>query len=471
MQGVFWATGAVAAFHLAYEFPTLSWLMIGYFAGLVQLTRVGGTRATFYLGLGVGLLTVAPQLVCFWTIFGVSAIVLWCILAFWVALFVVLARFCLNSFSFFWGTCALPFLWTGLEYFRSELYYLRFSWLNGGYAFAETAGSPLFHWLGMYGTGFLLMTVAVVICRLRLKQGALWVLRFGLLLLVGLFLYSYFQDTEPTARRVKVAGIQLEFPTEVEVITALDQLIQTAPDAELLVLSEYTFDGPIPAGVKNWCRKYQCFLVAGGKDPAPAGNFYDTAFVVGPSGEIVFRQVKSVPIQFFKDGLPAIEQRLWESPWGKIGLCVCYDLSYTRVTDRLIRMGAEALIVPTMDVVDWGRHQHELHARVAPVRSAEYRVPIFRVASSGISQWTDAEGRVRAQGRYPGQKDIVQGTLELAGPGSVPFDRWPGLFSSAVSGLVLAWCILRCTLVGRVPPRGVLGEAKNPSHPKEGAAT
>ena len=79
-------------------------------------------------------------------------------------------------------------------------------------------------------------------------------------------------------------------------------------------------------------------------------NFYDTAFVVGTNGEVVFKQVKSVPIQFFKDGLPAKEQTVWNSPWGKIGFCVCYDLSYTRVTDELVRQGAQLLIVPTMDV-------------------------------------------------------------------------------------------------------------------------
>src|SRR4029077_6618928 len=114
------------------------------------------------------------------------------------------------------------------------------------------------------------------------------------------------------------------------------------------------------------------------------------------------RQVKAVPIQFFKDGLPATEQKLWDSPWGKLGICVCYDLSYSRVTDNLIRLGAQALIVPTMDVVDWGEGQHELHARVAPVRAAEYGLPIFRLASSGISQAVDRTGNVLAKAPCPG---------------------------------------------------------------------
>src|SRR5690606_28360859 len=95
------------------------------------------------------------------------------------------------------------------------------------------------------------------------------------------------------------------------------------------------------------------YLVVGGKQPE-GDNYFNTAFVIGPGGEIEFQQAKSVPIQFFNDGLPAREQQLWDSPWGKIGLCVCYDLSYRRVVDNLVRQGAAAIIVPTMDVVGWG---------------------------------------------------------------------------------------------------------------------
>ena len=63
------------------------------------------------------------------------------------ALFVALARLCLGRFGPKWGWLLIPFVWTGLEYFRSELYYLRFSWLNAGYAFA---GAP---WQGALEAG------------------------------------------------------------------------------------------------------------------------------------------------------------------------------------------------------------------------------------------------------------------------------------------------------------------------------
>ena len=235
----------------------------------------------------------------------------------------------------------------------------------------------------------------------------------------------------------------MEFPSDAEVVSSLNHLLRVEPQADLLVLSEYTFDGPVPDKIAGGCRDHERYLVVGGKDPAPKSNFYDTAFVIGPTGEIIFRQVKSVPIQFFKDGLPAREQRLWDSPWGKIGLCICYDLSYARVTDRLVRLGAQAMIVPTMDVVDWGRREHELHARVAPIRSAEYGIPIFRVASSGISQWTDRSGRVMAAAPFPGQQKIIGGRLALASAGSLPWDRWLAPFATGVTGSVILWSLCR----------------------------
>jgi apolipoprotein N-acyltransferase len=396
----------------------------------------------------VGLTVAAGQLTCFWSIFGASAIALWAILAFWTGLFVTVTRLVLLRFGPMVGGCLVPFLWTGLEYFRSELYYLRFSWLNVGYTFSGGPPMPLYRSFGIYGIGFLAISLALLLVSSRAK-GKTFLVRlcfFGLAILLGTAWSEFQKQDRPKATPVKVAGIQLEFPTTGDAIAGLNGLVKSRPEADLLVLSEYTFDGPVPDEIKRWCRDHKKYLVVGGKDPAPNSNFYDTAFVIGPTGEIVFRQTKAIPIQFFKDGLPATEQRLWESPWGKIGICICYDLSYTRVTDRLIGLGAQALIVPTMDMVDWGAREHQLHARVAPVRSAEYGIPIVRVASSGISQYTDANGKVLAQAGFPGQAQTIYGKLLLANPGSLPFDRWLAPISTAVTALVVLWWLAKATI-------------------------
>jgi apolipoprotein N-acyltransferase len=235
----------------------------------------------------------------------------------------------------------------------------------------------------------------------------------------------------------------MEFPSESVLPKALNNALKKNPNAQIFVLSEYTLHGPVPDSLKQWCREHSRYLVVGGEDPVGADNYYDTAFVVGTNGDIVFKQAKCVPIQFFKDGLPAQKQELWDSPWGKIGICICYDLSYTRVTDALVKQGAQLLIVPTMDVADWGRHEHELHALVAPVRAAEYGIPIFQLASSGISQAVDHNGHVVAETSFPGSGEIISAKLRLPAKGSLPLDRFLAPFCVAVTAAVL---ILLATL-------------------------
>jgi apolipoprotein N-acyltransferase len=427
--------GAVSAFHLAYFLRPLSPFILVYLFCLVQLARVQRKRLAFYGGLAVGFLCAAPQLNCFWVLFGPSAIALWFVLAFWIGLFVLLIHLCAKLFGTKWAVVLTPFVWTGLEYFRSELYYLRFSWLNIGYAFSPNLPLPALGLIGMYGVAFLSVAAVSFFSILRALPRTVFVfVAMAAFVLIPGREVEWRHDS--TGQNLLVAGMQMEFPSDAEAVRGLDGLLERFPDTQLFVLSEYTFMAPVPDKVKAWCREHQRYLIIGAEDPAP-NNFFDTAFVIGPSGEIIFRQAKSVPVQFMKDGLPAKEQHLWESPWGKIGICICYDLSYTRVTDRLVRLGAKAIINPTMDVTDWGRREHELHARVAPMRSAEYQIPIFRTASSGISQLTDRAGRVIASAPFPGQQAVVNGIIALGEPGRLPGDRILAPLCVAITGLVV----------------------------------
>jgi len=237
-----------------------------------------------------------------------------------------------------------------------------------------------------------------------------------------------------------VVGIQMESPRGDEVRAALDGALQDHPDLDMIVLSEYCFDGPIPPTVTGWCADHQKHLIAGGKELlGPSGQFIDTVFVVSPAGEVVFQQGKAVPIQFFNDGLPARGQKVWKSPWGNIGIAICYDLSYARVIDRLVELDAQALIIPAMDAEDWGEHEHRLHGKVAPVRAREYGIPIFRLASSGISQLVDRNGRVTATAPYPGPGERLTGRLQLGTAGRLPIDRYLALPAVIAVATLIAW--------------------------------
>lgn len=435
---------ALGGFQLAYTVPGAG-ICIGMFAyALVQLARCPTPRQSFYWGLGTALACYAPQLGFFWAIFGPKASVLWLVLSFWIALFTCLSHLFLKRFKTF-GWVLIPFLWTAVEYFRSELYYFRFSWLNLAYPFSESLlseGPPdALGWLGMYGWGFAIVTL---VCGVSVFTGR----RRGFAGLTALFVFLglvhwgvTIQVKVDPRKVVQVGGIQLEFPHEKDVIEHLDRFVARNPTVQLIVLSELTFlDSPPPA-IIEWCQANNRHLIAGGKDFIDSKKFYNTAFVISPSGEIVFKQAKRVPVQMMDDGTPALEQRLWHSPWGKIGIAICYDLSYRRVIDELVRQGAEALIIPTMDVIEWGSWQHQLHARVAPIRAVEYRLDVFRVCSSGISQRVDLNGIVGDRGGFPGQGETLQGRM-LLGRGRLPQDYWLAPLALIISSLAILGLIL-----------------------------
>ena len=100
-----------------------------------------------------------------------------------------------------------PFLWTGLEYFRSELYYLRFSWLNPGYAFSWSNGLPRVTWLGVYGIGFALMAASSAISVLPARR-SLFAGLAGLGMLALVTNLSRARSESPVGREFRVAGMQ-----------------------------------------------------------------------------------------------------------------------------------------------------------------------------------------------------------------------------------------------------------------------
>lgn len=467
------ALGAVASFHLGFTFAPLCWLVLAYLGCLFALRRVATARQAFYFGLAVGLGVFVPQMTFLWGIFGPAAAPLWLILAFFHGVFLLMLNRVEVRLGPKWAVWLAPVLWCGIEYFRSEVWWLRFAWFTAGSIVRTLPGDLLLSSFGVYGVGAVAMLLVVLpVAVLRPRRPLLNIGTTALVSFVLFLLLVPMPSNLPKVTKLKVAGIQLEFPGPPEILIALDRVAKAHPEAELLMLSEYTFDGPVPDSVKAWCQRNRKWLVAGGKLPvaeterglpgrsasaatngldnskAPTADgaaaarmaarrplsepsagdgerYFNTAFVISTNGEVVFTQAKSVPIQFFKDGEPAREQRVWDSPWGRLGIAICYDVSYRRVMDALIRQGAQALLIPTMDVEQWGEPEHRLNARMARLRAAEYGVPIFRVASSGISQIINPGGHEEVAAPFPGPGEIIAGELRLRKrSGSVPLDAW-----------------------------------------------
>ncbi len=303
-----------------------------------------------------------------------------------------------------------------------------------------------------YGIGFLLMAWAAYAGAVPYLPKLARLAAGVALAAVSSFPWWLSATANPVVIPINITGVQLEGASPGQVKSALDAALKKHPQTDLFVLSEYAFFGPVPQSILNWCKEHRQWLVAGGEEATSPTQYYNTVFVVGPEGAIAFVQSKCVPVQFMKDGLPARTQQLWDSPWGKLGFGICYDASYTQVTDELVRQGAQGLIFPTMDNAEWGYAEHKLHGRIAPMRAAEYALPVFRLCSSGISEFVGRDGCVISSAPYPGQDALLCARMELPPRGRMPMDRPLAQFSVVAAAALILFLMFDAILSHRRPP-------------------
>lgn len=117
----------------------------------------------------------------------------------------------------------------------------------------------------------------------------------------------------------------------------------------------------IPSGettnhLARLARTHGLFLV-GGSIPELAGELlYNTSIIFNPQGEIIARHRK---IHLFdvrvKNGIEFTEScvlsagdttTLFDTPWGKIGVELCYDIRFPELTRRMAKDGARLVIIP-----------------------------------------------------------------------------------------------------------------------------
>ncbi len=406
---------AIAAFP-PFDFSLMAWIaLVPLLAVIPRVKRRWGLAYGFIWGL----VFYSGGLYWFMTIFGAFGFLLIMVLATFTALFAFIVSSLKKRFGNLAAAALAPFIWTGVEFFRSELWTLKFAWLGMGYtqhaSLTILQSADLF---GVYGISFALLSVnssvALIVDFLLDRKdkkypyfpGPFLMNVFSVLLIALMFVYGVWSlQKVHLGRPVKFVGVQFESGWYDELIELSEKAIKNGDSsADIIVWPEYSTPfilekDPEPMDrLTEFAAENDVYFIFGGRDSGDEANsFKNTAFVLSRKGEIIGRAVKMNPIPFFMDGEPGKDFTVVNTEFGKAGVAICYDMDYSYVSRGLVSNGAEILIFPTMDAFIWGRSQHLQHAAMSSLRAVENRRWLFRVASSGVSQMVDAHGRILSE--------------------------------------------------------------------------
>lgn len=122
-----------------------------------------------------------------------------------------------------------------------------------------------------------------------------------------------------------------------------DSFAENAEDLNGLTISK----------LSKWSKRFKCYIVGGSfAEKASNGKFLNTTVCLNPRGEIISKYSKTHMFSYFghyESDLfkPGEELAIAQTPWGKIGFSICYDLRFPEVYRNLSLNGVTMIFTPS----------------------------------------------------------------------------------------------------------------------------
>ena len=175
-----------------------------------------------------------------------------------------------------------------------------------------------------------------------------------------------------------------------------DRLLKLATDTATPILFGAPALGVAPDGVVGTYNR--AYLVSG---EGKVAGFYDKIQLV-PFGEYVPMRpllglIVNRIVHGFGDMIPGTAQTLFPVKGAQLAVLICYESIFPDLTRRAVKGGANVLLNITNDA--WygeSSAPYQLLA-MAAMRTVETKVPMVRVANTGVSAIIDADGSITAR--------------------------------------------------------------------------
>ncbi len=196
--------------------------------------------------------------------------------------------------------------------------------------------------------------------------------------------------------------------------------------------------GPETERIERDCREFNLFVVIGSIEAGADGKFYNSAILIGPSGLIGSYRKAHLPFlgvdRFLAAGnaFPV----LFDTPIGKIGLMICYDVFFPEAARLHGLAGTQVIALPTA----WGAGDPQFPEFVR-ARAAENDIYVIGTNWAGTERGetylgksiiANPDGQTLAQGSDT-QEEILYAEIHPANthrgrrifiPGKFEMDIW-----------------------------------------------
>ena len=200
------------------------------------------------------------------------------------------------------------------------------------------------------------------------------------------------------------------------------EIIATGAKPDFIVWPENkiasTDNSKIISQISALAQDAGAYLVVNPDKVLENGQFQVVSLMIGPDGEEAGQRAK---IRLFGDAsehgfeIGSRNFSVFETPYGKVGLGVCYDYHYLDVARGLARNGAKILLMPTDDDFDGNANFPPFHASDGVFRAAEHRVTMGLGTTNGLSLVIDPYGRIVAEGEINERGFIIGETFIVEG--------------------------------------------------------
>ena len=214
----------------------------------------------------------------------------------------------------------------------------------------------------------------------------------------------------------------------------------TAQEPDFIVWPENEFsdadDPQLMGQLKSLAEEIGSYIVADVVWHAETG-MHDTALMVSPAGEEAGRRAKINTTSGEEDAgfVPGPrEYPVFETPYGKVGLGVCWDRHRLYITRELARSGADIVLMTVDDDFNGTPFFPPFHASDGVFRAVENRAAMGLGTTNGLSMVIDPYGRIMAEGEINERGVIIGEVFTVSG--DTLYTRWGDWFGWLIVGFM-----------------------------------